>query len=207
MDIPNRLKFAIAGDLFEAINPLYPGQPHQELVRLVDAAAPARVLELCAGTGYVSRLFAETHPDVEVHALDLSPEMLAVGRRKLARSAATIELVEGDASELPYPDGHFDVVMAAFGLHELPPPVRRRAIAEAARVLRGGGRLIAMDLDRPDGPAGRLVDGYLLLFEPRSAGDLFGTGLAEMLTAAGLTVVQHRGADSQHPTQAIVARK
>ncbi len=207
MNVPNRLKFALGGDVLETVNPWIPGAPHAELVRLVGSYRPAKVLELCTGTGYVARHLAEAVPGVEVHGLDISPEMLAVGRRKLAHSSAVVTLVEGDAAALPYPDESFDVVMAAFGLHELPPAVRRAAIAESVRVLRPDGRLIAMDIDRPAGFLGPVVDGYLAIFEPSGAGEVCGSGLAQLFAGAGLTVTHHRAAGTRELTQTIVAGK
>ena len=52
----NRLKFALAGPLFEAGNRFIPGRPHDRLAQLVADQKPKRVLELCGGTGYAASL-------------------------------------------------------------------------------------------------------------------------------------------------------
>src|SRR4051812_29849998 len=80
----NRVKFLLAGPVLDAVNPRIPGRPHQRVAALA-GEDPGVVLDLCAGTGYLARLIARTAPRATVHALDISPEMLAVGRRAAAR--------------------------------------------------------------------------------------------------------------------------
>ncbi len=188
--VPNRVKFLLAGPVLEAANPLLPGRPHQRLAELVHPH-PGRVLELCAGTGYLSRLVARAHPGAELCALDVSPEMLAVGRRRAAAAGLPgISFVEADASHVPFADDCFDVVLAAYGLHELPSDVRRRAVSEAARVLRPGGRLLVMDLDAPPQPS-RLFSAYIRWIEKPPAREVLGVGLGHLLEGARFTVRRH----------------
>jgi SAM-dependent methyltransferase len=101
----------------------------------VREADPRRVLEVGCGEGEFSeRLAGEL--GVELVAIDQSPRMaaLAVGRGVDARV--------GDVQELPFADGEFDVAVAAWMLYHV--PQLDRALAELARVLRPGGRLVAV---------------------------------------------------------------
>lgn len=187
--VVNRVKFFVAGPVLELANPRLPGRPHQRLVELVPED-PGRVLEICAGTGYLSRMVARAHPGADLHALDLSPEMLAVGRRRAAIAArGRIAFVEGDAGDLPFAEDHFDVVLAAYGLHELPTDVRIRAIREAARVLRPGGRLLAVDIDAPTRPS-RVFSAYMRWIEKPHALEVVGCGLSRILESAGFEIRQ-----------------
>jgi len=188
--VPNRIKFLLAGPVLEVANPHLPGRPHERLAELVpEDSGP--VLELCAGTGYLSRLVARRRPRAELNALDISPEMLAVGRRLAARARLErIAFVEGDVAELPFADDRFDVVLAAYGLHELPTDVRVRGVREAARVLRPGGRLLAVDLDAPVRPS-RAFSIYIRCVEKPPAREVLGFGLIRLLEAAGFAVVRH----------------
>jgi ubiquinone/menaquinone biosynthesis C-methylase UbiE len=164
-------------------------------------------LEIRFGTGYASRLLARAHPLARVSALDASPEMLAVGRRKLAGARLdNVTLVHGDAAALEFADSSLDVVMSVFGMHELPTPVRPRAVTECTRVLRPGGRFVAVDVDRPPGPGGLVVDAYLRAAEPRDARDVLGAGLADLLADAGFAIDDWSPATALRPTQAITAR-
>jgi ubiquinone/menaquinone biosynthesis C-methylase UbiE len=187
--VSNRVKFFVAGRILDAVNPRIPGRPHQRVVGLV-GPNPGRLLDLCAGTGYLARLIARAAPGASVCALDISPEMLAVGRRQAARErlGARVSFVRADASDLPFADGSLDTVVAAFGFHELPPDVRERAIAEIARTLRPGGRLLTVDLDRPPRRS-PLFGVYLRIFEAAHARDVLGDGLVRSLRDGGLAVL------------------
>jgi SAM-dependent methyltransferase len=79
--------------------------------------------------------------------VDQSAPMLAAARNYLAHAGITaVELVRGDAGSVPLPDGLADLVTANMYLHHCPDPAA--AIAEAARLLRRGGRLVITDLER-----------------------------------------------------------
>jgi demethylmenaquinone methyltransferase/2-methoxy-6-polyprenyl-1,4-benzoquinol methylase len=77
--------------------------------------------------------------------------MLEVARRKLRRSRidGDVDLVEGDALEMPFDDGTFDVVTIAFGLRNLPDYAA--GVGEMVRVLKPGGRLLILEFFPPDG--------------------------------------------------------
>lgn len=130
-----------------------------------------RVLDVACGTGDLTHLFARTQA-AGVVGLDFTREMLDVARRKReglrADVAAKVEYVEGDATKLPFPDASFDVVSIAFGLRNVGEP--RKALAEFARVLRKGGRLIVLEFDRPSVPVfAWLNDLYCGWLMPRTA--------------------------------------
>jgi len=102
---------------------------------LLDGAgvsAGTRVLDLCCGTGAVTAMTAEA--GAEVVGLDFSRAMLAEARRRHPH----LRFEEGQAEALPYADASFDAVVSNFGIHHVPRP--ERAVAEAQRVLRPGGR-------------------------------------------------------------------
>ena len=109
--------------------------PKQVLWRTIEEWQPKRLLEVGGGQGELAeRVQSELRADVTF--LDLSPRMveLAQGRGIDAR--------QGDAQELPFPDGTFDTVVAAWMLYHVPDV--DRALAEFARVLIPGGALIAV---------------------------------------------------------------
>ena len=103
---------------------------------LLDAAgvvARDEVLDLCCGPGFVGAEAAAR--GASVAGLDFSEPMLAEARARFP----AITFNHGDAEALPYPDARFDAVVSNFGVHHVPRP--ERALAEAHRVLRPGGRL------------------------------------------------------------------
>jgi SAM-dependent methyltransferase len=104
------------------------------LVAAVVEAQPARVLEVGCGWGELAEWITR-ETGAEVVATDLSPHMVRLARnRGVAASVADIQV-------LPFEDGTFDVVVAAWMLYHVPD--LDRGLAEIARVLRPGGRLVA----------------------------------------------------------------
>jgi ubiquinone/menaquinone biosynthesis C-methylase UbiE len=99
--------------------------------------AGERVLDVACGTGNATIPAAEA--GAEAVGLDLTPELFEAGRRRAAEAGVAIDWVEGDAEELPFEDGSFDVVLSTFGV--MFAPRHQVAAAELARVLRPGGRL------------------------------------------------------------------
>ena len=126
-------------------------EPYAEA--LLDAAgvgAGTRLLDLCCGTGVVTG--AAVGRGAVPTGVDFSPAMLAEARRAHPR----LQFDEGDAEALPYPDHSFDAVVSNFGVHHVPRP--NRAIAEALRVLRPGGRVAVTSWAAPaDNVAWRLL--------------------------------------------------
>src|SRR5688572_18112261 len=103
---------------------------------LLDAAevrGDTKLLDVACGAGLVSGLAASR--GARVIGVDFSPAMLAEARQR----HPSLEFREGDAEALPFADATFDAVVINFGLHHFPYPAR--AVVEAGRVLRAGGRL------------------------------------------------------------------
>ena len=113
----------------------------ESLLDAVGAERGTRLLDVATGPGYVaSRAVARGGEPV---GLDFSETMLAHARTQVA----DVEFVHGDATALPFGDASFDAVVAAFLLLHLGTP--ERAVAEAVRVLRQGGRAAFSVWDEP----------------------------------------------------------
>ena len=120
-----------------------------------------RLLDVACGTGRFLSFIKHNHPRLPVVGLDLSAAYLRRARQEL-RDWSWVDFALGAAEALPFADASFDVVSCVYLFHELPRPVRERAAAEFARVLRPGGRLVLVDsFQRGDEPA---FDGLLELF-------------------------------------------
>ena len=104
----------------------------EPLLDAVGAGTGTRLLDVATGPGYIAAAAAER--GAEVTGLDFSETMLAFARARTPE----VEFVSGDAADLSFEDATFDAVTAAFLLLHLGTP--ERAVAEAARVLRPGGR-------------------------------------------------------------------
>lgn len=122
--IPERYHESFADLTTQAIGPL---------LDAVDVRYGVRLLDVATGPGYVAGAAAER--GASVVGVDFSAAMVAQARRQYP----TPEFREGDAEELPFPDGSFDAVVMNFGLLHLGRP--DKALAEAHRVLRSDGRI------------------------------------------------------------------
>ena len=105
----------------------------EQLAAVVAAYAPARLLEISAGTGISSMALDRALPDAELTLTDLSPAMLELARPRVPR--ATWQTA--DAQDLPFEDGAYDVVACQFGVMFLPD--LDAGFREALRVLAPGG--------------------------------------------------------------------
>ncbi|MGH9224137.1 MAG: class I SAM-dependent methyltransferase [Acidimicrobiales bacterium] len=118
----------------------------ERLVRLARLAAGESVLDVGCGTG---ALTIAAHGQVgsagEVCGVDPSPEMVARARRKAAKAGVDVRFEVAAAQALPFPDARFDVVLSCLVLHHVSEGGRPQAIGEIRRVLRPGGRFLAID--------------------------------------------------------------
>jgi SAM-dependent methyltransferase len=112
-------------------------------------AAGGRIVDVGCGTGTFAIALTAAAPAAEVTGVDGDPAVLAIAQRK--RGAERVAWTEGLATSLPAPDEGTDRVVMSLLLHHLAPAAKRRALAEALRVLRPGGRLHIADWGRPHG--------------------------------------------------------
>lgn len=116
-----------------------------DLANRVDSQSPARVLEICAGTGVVTRKLASVLPgSVSIVATDLNQAML--DQASAVGTTRPVEWRQADAMQLPFEDTMFDVVVCQFGVMFFPD--KAKAFSEARRVLRSGGVFIFNVWDR-----------------------------------------------------------
>lgn len=119
----------------------------EELVEALDVIPGERVLDVACGSGNAA-LAAARRSWGNTVGVDFVPELLARGRERAATERLDVEFVEGDAAELPFEDGTFDVITSVFGA--MFAPEQEKAAAELLRVCKPGGR-IGMANWTPDG--------------------------------------------------------
>jgi demethylmenaquinone methyltransferase/2-methoxy-6-polyprenyl-1,4-benzoquinol methylase len=128
-----------------------------------------RLLDVAGGTGDVSLRVARVGgPSVTAVICDISPEMLAVGQRRVdaAGLGGRISLAEGNAEALPFPDRSFDAYTIAFGIRNV--THIDAALAEAFRVLKIGGRFLCLEFSAVQVPIlDRLYDFHSFEVIPR----------------------------------------
>jgi ArsR family transcriptional regulator len=139
--------FASSAGSWDEVRSLYVDEAKVEaaLLSVFGEQPPRNLLDIGTGTGRILQLFA---PRIGFGlGLDLSREMLSVARANLDRtSLRNCQVRHGDMYHVPLPDGSFDAATMHNVLHFADDP--SAALAEAARVLRPGGRLVVIDFGR-----------------------------------------------------------
>ncbi|MCC7151543.1 MAG: bifunctional demethylmenaquinone methyltransferase/2-methoxy-6-polyprenyl-1,4-benzoquinol methylase UbiE [Rubrivivax sp.] len=135
-------------------------------VAVADLRAGDKVLDIAGGTGDLARAFApKVGPQGMVVLTDINEAMLRVGRDRLLDAGLVPPTLACDAEHLPFPDGSFDLVSVAFGLRNM--THKEQALAEMARVLRPGGRLLVLEFSRIAAPLRKPYDWYSFHVMPR----------------------------------------
>lgn len=139
----------MAGDFGEVAKTIATGA--EAFVARLELTAGAKVLDVACGTGNLAIPLARQ--GYTVTGVDIAPNLLVQARERAAAEGVAVQFDEGDAEQLPYPDGSFDVVVSMFGAMFAPRP--EVVASELARVLRPGG-VLAMANWNPAGFTGQM---------------------------------------------------
>lgn len=120
-----------------------------QVVKAVRRQAPESVLDVAAGTGDLAIAVGRALPTAALTGVDLSPQMLRIGREKVAARFPGREfpMIEGDAEALPFADGAFAAVTCGFGVRNF--ENLTQGLSEMHRVLRSGGRIYILEFSMP----------------------------------------------------------
>ncbi len=166
-EVPLEDKQALVDDVFHSVasrydlmNDLMSGGLHRAWkAALVTAVNPPKgerpfaLLDMAGGTGDIAfRVIEAGGTDTRTTVVDINADMLEVGRERAAERGLddAITFVEGNAEALPFPDRSYDAVTIAFGIRNV--PRIDKALAEAHRVLRLGGRFLCLEFSAVDVP-------------------------------------------------------
>ena len=118
----------------------------EKVLRLARLSPGEHVLDVGCGTGTLAIVAKrQVGTTGTVYGVDASPEMLARAGKKATRAGVEIVLKNGLVESLPFQDAQFDVVLSTVMLHHLPGKLRRQCAGEIRRVLKPGGRVLAVD--------------------------------------------------------------
>jgi demethylmenaquinone methyltransferase/2-methoxy-6-polyprenyl-1,4-benzoquinol methylase len=180
------------------------------------AEKPAKVLDLCCGTGDLALNIAQLmRNNVEITGLDYSQPMLDIASQKAVKLGLSdrASFRYGEVSNLPFPDNFYDCIGISFAFRNLTykNPLIKQHLAEILRVLRPGGRFVIVESSQPGSPLiRRLFHFYLRWFVYRvgylvsshrgayrylaeSAANYYSPGeMRELLLSAGFPEVRFR---------------
>jgi ubiquinone/menaquinone biosynthesis C-methylase UbiE len=153
----------------------------------VCSQATGDVLEVAIGTG----LNLEHYPTgLRLTGVDYSPAMLDIARRRAAELGREVELHEGDAQALRFPDASYDTVVCTFSLCAIPD--ERRAVEEMTRVLRPGGLLLLADHVESSRWYARAIQSLLELVTVPLGEEHFRRRPIRHVEALGYAIEEHR---------------
>jgi ubiquinone/menaquinone biosynthesis C-methylase UbiE len=118
----------------------------EKVVRLARLQPGESVLDVGCGTGTLAIAAKRcVGPTGTVHGIDASPEMIARAGKKARKAGVEVVFKHAVAEALPVPDAHVDAVLSTVMLHHLPRKARQQCACEIRRVLKPGGRVLAVD--------------------------------------------------------------
>ncbi len=114
-----------------------------------ECSNPMHILDVATGTAGLAIDFVRLFPNSTVSGIDISDEMLEVGRKRIARLNYNdrIFLAYADVEAIPYPDEYFDGCMVAFGVRNF--ENLERGLIEMVRVVKRGGRVVILEFSKP----------------------------------------------------------
>ena len=154
-----------------------------------------RVLDVATGSGdLAAALGRKVLPGGELWITDINHRMLERGRDRLLDTGLAVPAVQCDGERLPFPAAHFDCVTVGFGLRNM--TRKDAALAEMARVLKPGGRLVVLEFSKVWKPLERAYDWYSFKVLPWLGARVAGDADAYRYLAESIRV---------HPDQAALA--
>lgn len=120
----------------------------KKAVKLLKSIQPKQLLDIATGTGDFALACLKLNPD-KITGIDISTEMLAVGREKIAKKNLQdkIELFEGDSEDIQFDDNSFDAITVAFGVRNF--ENLEKGLKEMNRVVRPGGKVVILEFSKP----------------------------------------------------------
>lgn len=150
------------------------------------------VLDICTGTATNAINIAKAKPSVEVTGIDLSDNMLEVGKAKVKKAhLANVTLKRMDATALEFGASTFDTVLISLVLHELDEDLAGRLILEAKRVLKDDGKIIVTEWEKPESRGRRMLFAPIALLEPKSYRSFIKKDLYRYFASFGLRVDEY----------------
>jgi ubiquinone/menaquinone biosynthesis C-methylase UbiE len=134
-----------------------PSAFREKLIELARLETGQSVLDVGCGTGTLAIVAKRrVGRSGAVFGVDPSPQMIVRATAKAAKAGIDVSFRNAVAEALPFPEGHFDVVLSTLMLHHLPRPARQQCAREIHRVLSPGGRVLVVDFSQPQDKHGVL---------------------------------------------------
>ncbi|MDO5654774.1 MAG: bifunctional demethylmenaquinone methyltransferase/2-methoxy-6-polyprenyl-1,4-benzoquinol methylase UbiE [Flavobacteriaceae bacterium] len=124
-------------------------QWRNQAVKLISEQQPSKILDVATGTGDLAIALAQKIPNAQITGFDLSAGMLEYGREKIKAKNLNhqIQMIQGDAENMPFEDNSFDAITVAFGVRNF--ENLEKGLKEIHRVLKPGGTFLILEFSQP----------------------------------------------------------
>jgi ubiquinone/menaquinone biosynthesis C-methylase UbiE len=153
-------------------------------VQLAQLEPGESVLDIGCGTGSLAIAAKRRVGSGRVQGIDASAAMISRARKKAGKAGLDVTFTQGVVERLPFPDRLFDAVLSTLLLHHLPRTARVQSAREIQRVVKSGGRVLAVDFGKGTGKRTTLIE----QFHRHGRIDL--RDMVELLAEAGLEIVE-----------------
>lgn len=163
-EVPEQEKAGMVRGVFDSVsgrydlmNDLMSGGAHRlwkdHFVSLVAPKDGEHIIDVAGGTGDIAFRMAKAAPGARITVCDINESMIRTGRSRAVDRGILrgVEWSVGNAEQIPAPDRTFDAYTIAFGLRNVTRP--EKALADACRVLKPGGRFFCLEFSRVQAPA------------------------------------------------------
>lgn len=155
---------------------------HREALDHAALQPGERVLDVGCGPGTLALLAKERAGDGEVHGIDPSSQMIELAAERAEQAGLDVSFQTAVIEDLPFPDASLDLVFSTYMLHHLPDEVKQAGLREVARVLKPGGRMLAIDITGKGS-----IFWWIMRFAGHRVADDYPDELAAMMRDAGLS--------------------
>ncbi|WP_043933600.1 demethylmenaquinone methyltransferase [Bacillus sp. EB01] len=175
--------FESISDNYDKMNSVISFKMHlawrKDTMKRMNVQPGSKALDVCCGTADWSVALAEAvGKEGHVTGLDFSKNMLKIGQKKIKElNLSNVDLIHGNAMELPFPDNSFDYVTIGFGLRNVPDYLQ--VLSEMRRVLKPGGVAVCLETSQPTMPVYRQLYFFYFRYIMPVFGKLFAKSYEE----------------------------
>ncbi len=193
--------------IYDVWGALTEGRARRRGIALARVQDGESVLDVATGTGLILAELVKRNPTGFNAGIDISTGMLQKARARLKNNPAHVELKQGSAFAIPYPDATFDLLTNGYMFDLMPVEAMPRILAEYRRVLKPGGRLVLTNMTMGERPGSQVYQ-WVYQVAPALMGGCRGVKLAGLLPEAGFQVeVREYHQQMLFPSEVLLARR
>ncbi|MBI2142408.1 methyltransferase domain-containing protein [Candidatus Woesearchaeota archaeon] len=151
---------------------------------------PERILDMATGTASIAIQAKKAFPKADVYGVDLSERMLLKAAKNAEKAKAGIKLSRQNMESTDFANGFFDAVTIGFAMHHVPQQKTMHVLTEAKRVLKNGGKIIAIDMHKPNNFLLKAILMSAITVIEKHSKPFLKQDMAEELKAAGFASVK-----------------